>query len=55
MLKWPPYRQKMHTGKQFGVIFLENINSKHLKNKQLQFIKRASWILPHIVKGTSIA
>ena len=31
------------------------INNKYLQTKQLQFIKRTSCILPHIVKGTPIS
>jgi hypothetical protein len=34
---------------------LGEINNKYLQTKQLQFIKRTSCILPHIVKGTPIS
>ena len=31
------------------------INNRYPKSKWLQFIKRTNWILPHIIKETSIS
>ena len=35
--------------------FLEEINNRYPQNKQLQFIKRTIWSLPHVIKGTPIS
>ena len=40
-------------GKEFEVTW-GGINVKYPKGKQLQFIKRTNWILPHIVRETSM-
>ena len=34
--------------------YLGKVNNKYVKSKCIQFIKRTNWILPHIVKRTSI-
>ena len=31
--------------------FLGEINNRYPKSKQLQFLKRTHWILPHLIKG----
>lgn len=52
MMKLTDYGQKVNLGKQLAGIFWERLTANLPKVIEIQLIKIANWILPHIVWET---
>lgn len=52
MGEFPLHEKKINMDKELTVTFLERLKTIMLKNERIKFIKRTSWVLPHIVRRT---